>query len=258
MEVRRMKSVKVFIFVATLIGILLILTPFLLSADLSAQDIIKLMEKNQVHATSKISGKLIITNRFGVKTKTFQAVTAGDDNMLIEFTNKEERGQKILKLADEIYVYYPKSNGVVRLQGGGLKESIFGSDYTYEDLAGERGILDLYKVEFASAVPETVDGIACYHLKLSGIADVAYPFQELWVDTARFVMRKAAYYSLTHVLLKELFVKQTRELAGKIFPTDFVMNDTQKKNSTTEFVIDQIEVDVTIDANQFSLERLKF
>jgi hypothetical protein len=147
-------------------------------AQLTAEDIIRRLEKNEVHTTSKSTGRIVITNRFGVKTKTFAAVSQGNDKMLIEFTNKEERGQKILRLTDELYVYYPKSNGVVRLQGGALKESIFGSDMTYEDLTGEQGLLDLYQVEFASAGLESLDGIPCHHLLLHGKAPVAYPFQE--------------------------------------------------------------------------------
>jgi outer membrane lipoprotein-sorting protein len=203
----------------------LIALPLFAFAQMKAEEIIKLMEKNEVHSTSKISGKLLITNRFGTKTKTFNAATQGNDKTLIEFTNKEERGQKILRLKDEIYVYYPKSNGVVRLQGGALKESIFGSDLTYEDLTGEKGLLDLYTVEFATAGTEAVDGTPCYHLKLTGKAAVAYPFQELWVEASRFVTRKAVYFSLTNQPLKEMDVKTTKELNGKVFPSDILMTD---------------------------------
>lgn len=241
----------------TIITLLLCL-PALAFAQMTAEQVIKAMEKNEVHSTAKSTGQLLITNRFGTRTKTFNAVSQGEDKMLLEFTNKEERGQKILRLKDEIYVYYPKSNGVVRLQGGALKESIFGSDFTYEDLTGGKGILDLYQVEFASAGTVDVEGTACYHLKLSGITTVAYPFQELWVDAARFVTRKAVYFSLAKKPLKEMEVKATRQLKGKTFPSDFIMTDLLKRNSSTEFVIDTIQIDVPLDANQFTLERLKF
>jgi outer membrane lipoprotein-sorting protein len=236
----------------------LLAVPVSVFAQMKADEVIRLMEKNEVHSTAKSTGQLLITNRFGTKTKTFNVVSQGNDKMLLEFTNKEERGQKILRLTDEIYVYYPKSNGVVRLQGGALKESIFGSDLTYEDLTGEKGILDLYKVEFADEGPVTVDGTPCYHLKLTGIVPVAYPFQELWVETTRFVTRKAIYFSLTNKPLKQMEVKATTQLKGKTFPTHFVMTDLLKKNSSTEFIIDNIQIDLPLDARQFTLERLKF
>lgn len=232
--------------------------PHLLSAQLAAEKIIELMEKNQVHNTAKFSGKLIITNRFGTKTKTFNAVSEGSTKLLIEFTNKEERGQKILRLNDEIYVYYPKAEGVMRLKGGALKDSIFGSDFSYEDLTGERDLLQAYQVELVSPDPVAVDGIACYHLRLAGRVPLAYPYQELWIEAKRFYLLKAVYFSLTKVPLKELRVTQTTEQANKIFPTRFIMSDLQKKDSTTEFIIENMQLDLALDSRQFSLERLKF
>jgi hypothetical protein len=237
---------------------LLIALPLLGFGQMKAEDVVRQLEKNQVHTASKSSGKLLITNQFGTRIKTFTTAAQGSDKLLLEFTNKEERGQKILRLENEIYVYYPKSNSVVRLQGGALKDSIFGSDYTYEDLTGEKGLLDLYKVEFAQPATEPIDGVPCYHLKLSGLAPVAYPFQELWVETARFVTRQAIYFSLTSAPLKKLEVKETKTLSGKTFPSHFVMTDLLKKNSSTEFVMESMQIDLPLDTKQFTLERLKF
>ena len=232
--------------------------PHLIFAQLTAEKIIELMEKNQVHSTAQFSGKLIIINRFGLKTKSFNVVTEGSNKLLIEFTNKEERGQKILRLNDEIYVYYPKAEGVMRLKGGALKDSIFGSDFSYEDLTGERNLLQLYQVELVSPELVFLDGVACYHLRLTGRSPVAYPYQELWIEAKRFYLLKAVYYSLTMAPMKELRVTQTTEQANKIFPTRFIMADLQKKDSTTEFIIENIQLDLALDSKQFSLERLKF
>ncbi|HEQ71968.1 MAG TPA: outer membrane lipoprotein-sorting protein [Spirochaetia bacterium] len=237
---------------------IVVLVPALIFAAMTAEEVIRKMEKNQVHQTATSTGRLVITNRFGTKVKTFNVWTEGSDKMLIEFTNKEERGQKILRLADEIYVYYPKAEGVVRLQGGALKESIFGSDFTYEDLTGEKGFLDLYTVAFAASGTVEVEGVSCWHLKLSGKKPVAYPFQELWVDAEKFVMRKAVYYALNNTALKELTVEETMTRKGKIFPSRFLMRDLLRQNSTTEFILETIQIDVPLPANQFSLERLKF
>jgi hypothetical protein len=246
-------SLKKSMFTALLIG-----APLLGFSQMKAENVVRQLEKNQVHTTSQSAGKLLITNQFGTRTKTFTTSAQGTGKLLLEFTNKEERGQKILRLENEIYVYYPKSNSVVRLQGGALKDSIFGSDYTYEDLTGEKGLLDLYKVEFAEPATEPIDSVPCYHLKLSGIAPVAYPFQELWVETARFVTRQAIYFSLTNAPLKKLDVKETKTMNGKTFPSRFVMTDLIKKSSSTEFVLESMQIDLPLDAKQFTLERLKF
>jgi hypothetical protein len=248
------------------ISIILMILPLGLFAQITAEDIVRLMERNQVHATSRSSGSLVITNSFGERTKTFTVVSEGTDNLLLEFTNKEERGQKILRNKDEIYLYYPKTQAIKRIQGGALKESVFGSDFTYEDLTGEKGILALYDVSFGNegAIPADIDSKGnpilspCYHLVLSGKASVAYPFQDLYIDAGRFFTRRAFYKSLNNVPLKQLDVIETRELAGTIFPSRFVMKDLLKNNSTTEFILDAMEIDIPLPADQFSLEKLAF
>jgi hypothetical protein len=93
---------------------------------------------------------------------------------------------------------------------------------------------------------------------LTGVEPVAYPFQELWVDAELFVTRRAIYYSLTKKPLKQMEVKATKQLKGKTFPSHFIMTDVLKKNSSTEFILDTIQIDIPLPANQFTLQRLKF
>jgi outer membrane lipoprotein-sorting protein len=227
-------------------------------AQLTAEQIIKRMEKNQVHDTSKGSGSMEIVDQFGTRTKTFTSISAGEDNMILEFTNPEEQGQKILRLEDEIYLYFPDAEEVIRLQGGALKDSVMGSDFSYEDLTGEKGILSSYKVELLQPSLVDVDGVKCYHLMLTGIKNVAYPQQELWVDAELFVPRKAHYFSLSGRLLKEMIIKDVKKVAGKNIPVYFEMSDKMKKNSKTIFRLIDIQIDVPLDANTFSLENLSW
>lgn len=227
-------------------------------AQLTAEQVVQKMEANQVHETSKSTGSMIITNQFGTRTKTFTTIAEGEDKMLLEFTNKTENGQKILRVKDEIYLYYPEEEVILRLQGGALKESIFGSNFSYEDLTGEKGILSSYSATFSTQGTVIIDGIACYHISLSGKKSVSYPYQEIWVEANRFVLKKASYYSLTKVKLKELTVLGVTQLAGKYIPSHFLMIDVNRKDSKTEFKLENMQVNVKLPANQFSLERLSF
>jgi outer membrane lipoprotein-sorting protein len=239
-----------------------VVLPALLCAQITPEQIIKKTEYNQVHETSKSTGKMIITNRFGTQEKTFEAVAEGEDNMLLTFTNVEERGQKILRLKDEIYLYFPDAEGLLRLQGGALKESVMGSSFSYEDLTGEKGLLDLYTVSFIETAPVQIEisgsTYSCYHLKLKGKRSVAYPEQELWIDSTLFVVRKAVYKSLSGRALKELVVERVQTIGGKHVPVQFNMIDKLKKNSQTRFIIENLRINVSLRPDEFSLERLSF
>jgi outer membrane lipoprotein-sorting protein len=239
-----------------------VLWPCLIFAQLTPEEIIKKTEYNQVHDTSKSSGKMIIKSQFGTQSKTFEAVTQGEDNMLITFTNIEEKGQRILRLKDEIYLYFPNAEGLLRLQGGALKESVMGSAFSYEDLTGEKGLLNLYTVSFIETDPVSLEiaGIkySCFHLELKGKRSVAYPEQELWIDTNLFVVRKALYKSLSGRVLKELIVEKVDNISGKNVPVQFNMVDKLKKSSETRFIIQNLRINVALRPDEFSLERLSF
>ena len=121
--------------------ILLFLPAFLFG--LTGEEIIRKMEANQVHKSARTTGAMSITDRFGTRVKTFKVFALGEEKTLLEFTNPEEAGQKILRIDDEIYLYFPEAEEIIHLQGAALKDSVMGSDFSYEDLTGGRDLWTL-------------------------------------------------------------------------------------------------------------------
>lgn len=227
------------------------------AAAQSAEEIVRRIEDNQRFRTQEAEGALIITDRFGSRTKTFLSYAEGRERMLLAFTNPEEKGQKILRLQDEIYLYFPEAEEVIRLQGSALKESVMGSDFSYEDLTGEESLLDLYTARLLGR--EAVEGREQFLLELKARGrGVAYPLQKVWVDAARFIPRKVEYYALSGRLLKTLEVLETRLVAGRAVMTRAIMRDAMKRNSSTEFRVDRVKIDEALPRNIFSLEALSW
>ncbi len=131
---------------------------------LTGEEIITKMESNQVHDSAETTGSFAITDRFGTRVKTYRASSIGEDKMLLEFTNPEEAGQKILRIDDEIYLYFPEAEEIIHLQGAALRDSVMGSDFSYEDLTGGKSLVDDYTVELGGNEP--IDGSDCYRLEL--------------------------------------------------------------------------------------------
>ena len=222
----------------------------------TAEQIIARMEANQEHATSISTGRMVITDRFGERTKTFRSV-ASDDRTLIEFTNPEEAGQKILQLAGDIYLFFPEADELIHLQGAARRDSVMGSDFSYEDLAGEGGLLDDYDATLEGT--EMVDGHQTLKLHLTArTRDVVYPQQDVWVDTDLYVFRKVVLYSQRGRALKEMQIDRFQEFGDKTVPVHFEMRDLMKRNSVTEFTVTDLQIGVAIDEAQFSLEDLTF
>jgi outer membrane lipoprotein-sorting protein len=231
------------------------LTATLSVSAITAEEIVANVERNEINEEERIEGSMIISDRFGSRVKTFVSYAAGADKMLLEFTNPEEKGQKILRLEDEIYLYFPEAEEVIHLQGSALKESVMGSDFSYEDMTGEGDLLDQYKVTLLGE--ETIDGRKHYHLELEAKKrGLAYPKQEAWVDAEYWVMTRAKSYSLSGRLLKEMELGDIRQVAGKYVPHYIIMRDAMKKNSSTEMRIEAIDLQADLPPDIFSLEEL--
>ena len=236
---------------------LLLLTGAVPLVAVIGAEVIRKMERNERHSSMHSTGSLEISDRFGIRTKTFISTAVGDDRALLEFTNPEEAGQKILRLDGEIYLYFPEAEEVIHLQAAALRDSVVGSDFSYEDMTAEGSLLDDYEVELEGTEP--IDGHDCHRLRLTATRrDVVYPIQTMWIDAELFVTRRTEQFSRNGRPLKQMAVSEYRQVGDKLIPVRLEMADLMKKDSRTVFLIDTIEVDMPVDENLFSLEELTF
>ena len=237
----------------------LITCMFLASASalfaLTAEEIIDRMEANQTHSTSIIEGRMVITDRFGDRTSTYRAYSEGAERFLVEFTSRNEQGQKVLRRDDSLYLYYPDARETIRLQGAALRDSLLGSDVSYEDMTGGRGLAADYR--FTLHGEETINGHPAYKIELEArTTNVAYPKQILWVDREDFVMRKSEQYARSGRLLKTTTIRETMKQNGLMFPSRIHVNDETRRSSGTEMIIESAEIGGDLPSNIFSLEEL--
>ena len=248
---------------ACLMGLLLALLPGSAASDsvddlgITAEEIVRRLEQNEVQHTSRGSMAMTITDRFGERTVTMDVYSRGTDDALVEFTSAAERGQKVLRTQDEIYLFYPDAAELIRLQGAALRESMLGSDVSYEDLTGGKTLLETYRVALTGE--ETVDGRPCYVVTFEARGrDVAYPRQTMWIDEELFVVRRGEQFSLNGRLLKTTEFRDVREIDGYQVTMRAVISDALKRNSSTEMVVREIEFDVPLRDDLFSLEELSW
>jgi outer membrane lipoprotein-sorting protein len=235
----------------------LLLMPALMAAGETAEDIVGRLQANQVFRTSRIQGAMTVTDRFGTKETRFVSYARGDAEALIEFTSTEEKGQKILRTKDEIYLFYPDAEEVIRLQGAAFRDAVLGSDMSYEDLTGGKTLLETYRVSLEGT--EVVDGAECYRIRMEAKGrNVAYPVQVMWVDPKLWSARRMQQFSLAGKLLKEISLQGFQTVAGRTVATRMILEDKLKKNSRTVFTVERIEVDVPLDPKLFTLEHLSW
>ncbi len=239
---------------AVISGVFMFLTTFMVGA-LQPEEIISKLEDNLLYPSSRSEGRIIITDRFGKRQSSYISYTSGSDKSMVEFTGKEEAGQKILRLKNELYLYYPDAEELIRLQGAALKQNVIGSDMSYEDMAGDKSILDSYIVSLEGE--EIVNGIFCYRVRLKAkTRDVPYQNQILWIDRNTFLYVKILQLAKSGKELKEITVKETKKINGHTVPVRMIIKDMLKKKSSTEFIVDDFVINPDIPEGTFDLQGL--
>ncbi|MDD5065906.1 MAG: outer membrane lipoprotein-sorting protein [bacterium] len=226
---------------------------------LTPEEILKKVDDNQVFQTIQYSGTMVIQkgNRRKPLEKTFFAAARGKDTFYMEFTNPGDRGTKYLKLNNELWIKGTYAERADKISGHTLRESMMGSDYSYEDAMENEKLTDQYDVILLGT--EKWEGKRdCYKLELTAkVKEVSYYRQVIWVDQERFLGLKVQLFALSKKLLKEMTVLDIKEIKGRMFPVEIKMENKQHRNSYTLFRTKDVQLDEPLSDSFFSKQQLE-
>ncbi len=235
-----------------IILLLLIIIP--LNA-ITVEEIISKRDRNEYIKTAKVESEMIITNGSRTINKSMTSYV-DDKNVLTEFTNPNDRGTKFLKKEDELWMFFPEAEDVVKLSGHMLKQGMMGSDFSYQDMMESDKLTDLYTFELMGE--EEIDGRKCYVLE--GIAvegkEVSYYKRKSWIDKERFVGLREELYTESGRLLKEMTVEEVNVIDGRWYPVKTEMINKLRIDTKTEFIVHSIKFNTNIPSSTFTLENL--
>ena len=107
----------------------------------------------------------------------------------------------MLKLENQLWIYSPSTDRTIQIAGHMLRQSVMGSDLSYEDMMDDRKVTEVYSAAVAGS--EEVDGRNTWILELTAkVTDVAYYRRKMWVDAERYVPLKEELYARSGQLLK--------------------------------------------------------
>lgn len=244
--------------IGLLLGCLIIISIFvsISVSAMTAEEIIKKRDSNEYIKTAKAESEMTIVSGNRRITKNMVSYIEGDNGLTI-FTNPRDRGTKFLKRDDDLWMFFPEAEDLVKISGHMLNQGMMGSDFSYQDMMESDKLTELYKFELVGE--EKIEGRNCYVLE--GIAiegkKVSYYRRKSWVDKERFIGLKEELYAQSGRLLKAMKVNKVEEIEGRWYPMESVMEDKLRKGSRTEFVIKSIEFNPKIPAGTFTLENLK-
>src|SRR6056297_1382697 len=181
----------------------------------------KILEKVDANMSSEnriFESSMTIHGRRNSRTITSKTYSVGDKKSFTEYLSPaREEGTKMLKLEDQLWIYSPSTDRTIQISGHMLRQSVMGSDLSYEDMMDDRKLTDIYNAEVIGK--EVIDGRETWLLELKAkVDDVAYESRKLWVDTQRFVPLKEELFAKSGKLLKRSTLSDVVKIEGRWFP----------------------------------------
>jgi outer membrane lipoprotein-sorting protein len=204
-----------------------------------------------------IEASMVIHGRRGTRNVTSRSWIEGTDRSFTEYLDPpRDRGTKMLKLEDQLWTYSPVTDRTIRISGHMLRQSVMGSDLSYEDLMEDPKLKEIYSAKVTGT--DTLLERSCWILELTAVEeDVAYHKRRVWVDQERYLLLKENRYAKSGKLLKTTEVLAAEEIDGRWVATRVVFRDALKSGDGTEFILKAIRFDVEIPPQLFSKAALR-
>jgi len=247
----------------TSVVIVLLITCTLYGQELTGEQIINKVNDLMSQETIYSKMKMTIVTTSG-KTRTFEyeswSKDKGEKNLIRYLAPRRVKGQATLMLnyADDIWMFFPRTQRVRKLATHAKKQKMEGSDFSYEDM----GSGDAFVKDFTARrlKDEKMEGYACYKLELirNKDSDVSYARLMMWVVKEHFVPIVMDYYDEKDpsFLLKRLVQSDIRVVGGIPTAMKMVMYNKQDNTQTSmEFI--EVKYNIPLKDEMFTERGLK-
>lgn len=235
-----------------------LLTLLLGAAELpDGNALLRRIDANAGSGDKVIASEMIIRGRRAVRSVRTVSWVSGTDRAFTEYLAPErDRGTKMLKLGDQLWTYSPESDRTILISGHMLRQSVSGSDLSYEDVMEDPRLADIYTAEATGS--DSAAGRPAWVLELAAkTAAVAYQSRKLWVDRERNIVLREERFSKSGKLLKTVEVLSVKRFDGRWLADRAIFRDALKTGGGTEFRIDSIRFDADIPDIVFSKASLR-
>lgn len=224
----------------------------------TGDEILKKIDENLYIDQAMSTSTMIIHGRSGTRTITSRSWRKGSDRSLVDYLSPpREKGKKMLRLDDKIWTYTPEPNDrIIAISGHLLRQSVMGSDLSYEDITDNHRMIELYDAEVTGS--EDFEGRSCWTLTLTAKDEATtYHSRKLWVDKERWLPLKEERFAKSGRLLKTTIINEVFNVEGRWYPKRMTFKDVLQKGKGTEFLVESIDFDVEVPEHMLTKAALR-
>ena len=136
-----------------------------MAEEIDAQKLLEQLDDNLWANKKFISGRLIIDNGRKIRTLTQDSWMEGATRSYSHYKSPaREKGTKMLKIGGKLWMYTPRTDRKILIAGHLLRQSMMGSDLSYEDMMEDHKLSQAYVATLERF--EEIEGVRCAVLHL--------------------------------------------------------------------------------------------
>ena len=226
-------------------------------AQPSPDEIIKKVDKHLISDSQIATSKMIIHGRRGSRTVEAKSWQRNINDSFTEYlAPAREKGTKMLKLGDQLWTYTPSTDRTILISGHMLRQSVMGSDLSYEDMMEDPLLQNMYNAKIVGEDKVLDRPVWILELK-SKKSNISYDSRKLWVDQQRYIPLKEELYAKSGKLLKQIDIHKVENIEGRWVATSLTYKDVLKDGDGTELIIESISFNEKIADYIFSKAALR-
>ena len=220
-------------------------------------EILQKIDENMSSENQVVVSTMVIHGRRSSRSITSKSWVQGSEKSFTEYlAPAREKGTKMLKIDDQLWMYSPQSDRIIRISGHMLRQSLMGSDLSYEDMMEDRRLVDLYSAEIIGE--EQINDRDCWIMELTAKEDdISYHTQKFWVDKEYMLPLKEQLFAKSGKMLKVIELSDLFRVDDRWYPKRMLFQDVLLKGKGTEFIIESINFDENIPNHIFSKASLR-
>ncbi len=238
-------------FSAATVALLSLAIPTLAAAaDPTAEQLLK--RYDQVMSPRTFDGLLVmIAHRQDDTTRTykFRALKSQDDKIRTWFFEPAAaKGQEMLRVEDNMWVYMPNLKRALRLAS---RESFQGGDFNNGDVLRVNYVADYN----AKLIPAEDDKLWLLDLTAKS-KEAAYDHIKLWMSKDKQQPAKAEYYAASGKMLRSAKFEDVKSFHGLERPAHMTMRNELATKRYTEMMWLDLKLDLDVPAQKFVVDDL--
>jgi hypothetical protein len=204
-----------------------------------------------------ISTMEVVTENWD-RAMEMQMWSLGTEHALVRILSpRKDAGTATLKAGTEIWNYLPRVDRTIKIPASLMSASWMGSHFTNDDLVKESRLIEDYEITLAYEGDR--DGVDVWEFDLvpRPEAPVVWGRIAYQVRKADTMPTWARYYDEEGELVRTMTFFDYRVLGGRLVPATMRVVPEDKPGEYTEVRYSQLEFDIDLDEEFFSLRRLR-